>query len=137
MNLIKEAENLLASLQLKACSVSSITENGYPRIVIMIPVKTEGIKTFYFSTGTSSNKVKHYKNEPKAGVTFWNNGDSVSLIGEMSIIKDKPTKDSLWQDWLAKHFPNGGKNDPEYCIIKFEATEGTIYVKDAFDTVKI
>lgn len=135
MNLVKEAEGLLKKC--KVCTVASVSENGYPRICVLVPIKTDGIKTFYFSTGTNSTKVKHFLKNPKAGVTFYDGGDSATLTGEMSVVQDKTLKDSLWQDWLAKHFPNGGKEDPQYAIIKFVADEGTIYVGGHFDTVKI
>ena len=135
MDLIKEAEIFLEKCN--ALTVSSITEKGYPRICVLIKLKAQGIKTIYFSTGTSSNKIAHYKSNSKAGVTFFNDNDSVTLIGNMMVIEDKKTKDELWQAWLLKHFPNGGKDDPEYAIIKFEANEATIYIKEHFETIKI
>lgn len=133
--LIKKAEKLLGGCP--TCSVSSITENGYPRICVLMNIKNEGVKTLYFSTGTSSNKVRHYKKNPKAGVTFYSGGDSVTLTGNMAVLNDKKEKDALWQDWMAKHFPKGGKDDPEYAVIKFTAEEATIYIDEEFKTVRI
>jgi len=132
LNLVKQAETILNSC--KFCSVSSIDENGYPRICILGLIKNEGIKSFYFSTGTSSRKTKNYIKNPKAGVTFYKDGDSITLTGIMKIIKDKKIKNELWQDWFIEHFPNGGKDDPEYAIIKFESNKGTFWINNIFET---
>ena len=37
-NLIKKAENLLT--QCKVCTVASVSEKGYPRICVLMPLKT-------------------------------------------------------------------------------------------------
>jgi general stress protein 26 len=59
------------------------------------------------------------------------------LTGNIEIVTDKTLKNSLWMDMLTKHFPNGGKDDPEYCVLKFTTTEATIYINEHFGTVKI
>ncbi|MCL2675756.1 MAG: pyridoxamine 5'-phosphate oxidase family protein [Firmicutes bacterium] len=135
MDLIKEAEELLGKCM--ELAVSSITEDGYPRICVLVKVRAEGCKTIYFATGTSSKKVAHYKANPKAGVTFYNQFDSVAMLGKMSVLTDKAEKDSFWQDWMAPHFPDGGKDDPEFAVICFNAEEATIYIKHHFETVKL
>ena len=135
MDLIKETEKFLEKCD--AFAVSSVTEEGYPRICVLIKLKALGCKTIYFSTSTSSKKIAHYKNNSKAGVTFFDKHDSVTLIGKMTIINDKVEKDALWQDWMTRHYPNGGKNDPEYGIIRFDAVEATIYINGHFETVKL
>jgi general stress protein 26 len=134
-NLIKSAKKLLVDGT--TCAVSSITENGHPRVCFLIAIKNDGIKTVYFATGTSSKKAKHYKQNPKAGVSFYKGNDSVTLVGSMEILSDKQEKNALWQDWMAQHFPNGGKDDPEYTVIKFTAVEGTFWIDGNFDTLKV
>lgn len=60
------------------------------------------------------------------------------LTGTMKIVADKKVKDELWEEWsdfLSNHM--GGANDPEYAVIKFVATEATIYVGGEFDTVRL
>ncbi|MPN45204.1 hypothetical protein SDC9_192771 [bioreactor metagenome] len=126
-------------LQEKAnvCSVASVTEEGYPRICVLKPIGSQGIKMIYFSTGSSSKKIGQYKENGKAGVTFFHGGDSVTLLGEMTIVKDKETKDCTYQNWMDKHFADGGKNDLEYAVLKFVANEATIYIDGAFETYSI
>ena len=134
-SLIEKAEDLLSRCNL--CSVASVSEKGYPRICILAPLQTKGIREFWFSTGASGTKVRHFRKNPKAGVTYFLGGDSVTLTGRMEIVNDKPGKDGLWTDFLAKHFPNGGKDDPEYCILHFVAEEATIYVDGDFLTLPV
>lgn len=120
--------------------MASVSEKGYPRICVLMPLKTVGVKEFWFSTGASGTKVRHFKNNGKAGVTFYSGGDSVTLTGEMEIVSDKSVKDGLWEKWskfLEKNFSNGGKDDPEYCVIRFTANEGTIYIDGEFETVEV
>lgn len=137
-NLIKKAENLLA--QCRVCSVASVSEKGYPRICVLMPLQTAGIKELWFSTSASGTKVRHFTHNKKSGVTFYSGGDSVTLTGEMEIVNDKSVKDRLWEKHgtvLEKHFSNGGKNDPEYCVIRFIARKTTIYIGGEFDTFEI
>lgn len=132
---LKNAEKLLS--ECKVCTVASVSEKGYPRICVLMPLKTESIKEFWFSTGASGTKISHFKNNDKAGVTFYSGGDSVTLLGNMEIVTDKSVKHELrekWGSFLERHFPNGGENDPEYCIIHFIANETTTYIDGKTET---
>lgn len=136
--LLRLAEELLE--QCNVCTVASVSEQGYPRICVLAPLKHNGIKEFWFSTGANGTKVRHFKNNEKAGVTFYHGGDSVTITGKMEIETDRTVKDALWEEWidfLGKHFPNGGKDDPNYCILHFTAKETTVYVGGSFETFEI
>lgn len=134
-DLIKKADQMANDC--KVCSVASVNEKGYPRICYLSPLRNQGIKEFWFSTGISSTKVQHFKINPKASVSIQRDGDSITLIGKMEIVSDPAIKDELWQKWLEKHFPNGGKDDPDYCVVHFFSDEGTIYINDQFETGQI
>lgn len=136
--LIKKAEELLT--QCKVCTVASVSEKGYPRICVLMPLETKGIKEFWFSTGANGTKVRHFERNGKSGVTFYDGGDSVTLTGDMEIVTDKAVKDGLFDkrsDFLDRHFPNGGKDDPDYCVLHFTANEATVYIDGAFETFGI
>lgn len=81
--------------------------------------------------------MRHFQSNPKAGVTFYAGSDSVTLTANMEIVTDKAVKDGLWCDLLAQHFPNGGKDDPEYCILHFTASEATVYIDGDFKTLAV
>jgi general stress protein 26 len=52
--------------------ISSIDENGFPNTKAMLPPrKREGLKNIYFTTNTSSMRVKQYSANPKACVYFF------------------------------------------------------------------
>ena len=73
-----------AELLLEQCDsvvLTSIDENGFPRPVPMSKVKAEGITTIWFATGTHSEKTEHFRVNPKAGVCFQKEINSVVLTG--------------------------------------------------------
>ncbi len=51
--------------------ISSVGNDGFPYTKAMLPPrKREGIKTFYFTTNTSSMRVSHYRKNNKACIYF-------------------------------------------------------------------
>lgn len=123
-----------AELLLEQCDsvvLTSIDENGFPRPVPMSKVKAEGITTIWFATGTHSEKMEHFRVNPKAGVCFQKEINSVVLTGYVEIVTDEAEKKALWQDWFIEHFP-GGVNDPTYCILKFTTKRVTYWLDFQF-----
>lgn len=77
--------------------------------------------TLFFATYTSSNKVKHYQNNPKACVYFFQKGKNfqgLMITGLMEIVDDIKIKEKLWTNFYYKFYKKG-INDPQYCILKF------------------
>ena len=112
----RKAELLLE--QCESVVLTSIDENGFPRPVPMSKVKAE-------------EKTEHFRVNPKAGVCFQKEINSVVLTGYIEIITDEAEKKALWQDWFIEHFP-GGVNDPTYCILKFTAKRVTYWLDFQF-----
>lgn len=56
----------------------------------------DGIRQFYFSTNTSSMRVKQYMNNPNACIYFYHKGlfkyVGVMLKGKMEVLTDQETK---------------------------------------------
>ena len=49
--------------------ISSIDGDGFPNVKAMLkPRKREGLKEFYFSTNTSSARVKQFRDNPNASI---------------------------------------------------------------------
>lgn len=126
----QKAERLLERCEFLA--LSSVTKEGYPRSCTMAKMKAEGYDTIWFSTGTGSMKTGEFAGNPKAGVCYWHEGDSVTLMGDVEIVHDMETKQSLWSDWLYDHFPKGVE-DPEYTILKFTTREAVIWIDFKFE----
>ena len=111
--------------------LASINQEGYPRPVPMSMVKAEGISTVWMSTGNDSWKTIDFRNNPKGGLCFYAQGDSVCMTGDVEVITDADIKQELWQDWFINHFP-GGPTDPNYVILKFEANHATYWIEGKF-----
>lgn len=130
--IIEEASQLLE--QCGEITVSSVTKDGYPRPCVVAKLKAEGIEEIYFSTGTSSRKTAQLRENPKAGLSFYNGGDSITLLGTVEIIEDQAQRNAAWKPWMETHFP-GGPGDPEFCLMKFVTREMTFFLKEKFGTI--
>jgi general stress protein 26 len=57
------------------------------------PRKRTGLREFYFSTNTSSMRVKQFRNNPKASIYFYHKGlfkyVGVMLVGTMEVLTDQ------------------------------------------------
>lgn len=133
MEIVKKAEKLL--LDCGEFTLASISETGYPRICVLSKIKSDGLKKVWCATGLSGTKVRHFAANPRAGVCFWRDGDSVTLLGEVAVKTDRETREEMWLDWFQNHFP-GGVDDPEYCVLEFTAQEATLWIGGEFVTVE-
>ena len=78
----------------KVAFICSVDEDGFPNVKAMLkPRKIEGLKHFFFSTNTSSMRVKQYRNNPNACIYFYHKGlikyTGVMLKGKMEVLPDK------------------------------------------------
>lgn len=115
----------------KVSFIGSVDENGYPNMKAMLkPRKMNGLKEFYFSTNTSSLRVKQFQNNPNASIYFYHKGlikyTGVMLVGKMEILTDQETKDMIWRKGDTMFYKKG-VTDPDYCILKFTAESGRYY----------
>jgi general stress protein 26 len=109
--------------------ISSVDEEGFPCTKAMLsPRVREDIKTFYFTTNTFSLRVAHYKANPKASIYFCDaeGFKGMMLRGTMEVLTDAASKEMIWCDGDEQYYP-GGMTDPNYCVLKFTATDGRFY----------
>ena len=99
----------------------------------MVKVKTEGIRTIWIATGSHSATSRDFQKNPKASVCYFSGGDSVTLLGNVTIIHDPVIRQELWQDWFIAHIPQGPA-DTEYCILQFDAHQATCWIDQCFET---
>ena len=86
----------------KIALICSVDEEGFPNVKAMLkPRKIDGVKRFYFSTNTSSMRVKQYRNNPNACIYFYYKGliryIGVMLKGKMEVLTDQETKELIWR----------------------------------------
>ena len=123
---LKKALELVAS-----CSIAMLGSNsasGYPNIKAMLKMETEGIKTVWFSTNTSSKKVSQLKENPRACVYFHNeqNFKGLLLVGEVEILTDIESRRRLWKNGCEIYYPLG-VTDPDYTVLRFTAQWANYY----------
>ena len=109
--------------------ISSVDEKGFPNTKAMLPPrKREGIKLLYFTTNTSSMRVRQYADNPKACVYFFDKKyfKGIMLKGSVEILQDSKTKEMIWHEGDEMYYPKG-VTDPDYCVLKFTAENGRYY----------
>ncbi|ADY55602.1 pyridoxamine 5'-phosphate oxidase-related FMN-binding protein [Syntrophobotulus glycolicus DSM 8271] len=109
--------------------ISSIDVEGFPYTKAMLsPRKREGIKTFYFTTNTSSMRVAQYRENPKACIYFCDKRffRGAMLKGFMEVLEDIESKEMIWQEGDTMYYHKGA-TDPDYCVLKFTAQSGRYY----------
>lgn len=124
----------------KTAFMGSVDEQGYPVIRAMLaPRKIDG-NDIYFSTNTSSSKVKQFTANKKACVYFYKRGrfkyQGLAIIGEMQICTDQATKDMIWKfgDSL---FYKQGVTDPDYCVLKFTCKSAEYYCDFKIEKIEL
>ena len=126
-NIYQTASELIDSQ--KTAFISSVDDDGFPNMKAMLaPRNREGIKTFYFTTNTSSIRVAQYRKNPKACVYFCNQGifRGVMFKGNVDILEDIFHKTMIWRDGDTLYYPQG-VTDPYYCVLRFTAASGRYF----------
>ena len=109
--------------------IAYIDGEGYPITKAMLkPRDRKDIKEFWFTTTTSSNKVKFFRENPKASIYFVDKRffRGVSLIGTVEVLEDQESKRQIWLEGDTMYYPLG-VDDPDYCVLKFTAIKGRYY----------
>ncbi len=115
----------------KISFICSVDKAGFPAVKAMLrPRQRFGLREFYFSTNTSSMRVRHFQNDPKASIYFYRKGllkyTGVLLTGTMEVLTDQDTKNRIWKKGDTLYY-KGGVTDPDYCILRFTAQKGRYY----------
>ena len=126
---MKEIEQFIS--RQKVSFICSVDEDGFPNVKAMLmPRKRNGLKEFWFSTNTSSMRVRQYQENPRASIYFYHKGliryEGVMLKGTMEVLTDRETREMIWRKGDTV-FYRKGVNDPDYCVLKFTAETGRHY----------
>lgn len=126
---MKEIERFIS--RQKVSFVCSVDQDGFPNVKAMLrPRKRNGLREFWFSTNTSSLRVRQYQENSRASIYFYNKGliryEGVMLKGTMEVLTDRETKEMIWRKGDSV-FYRKGVTDPDYCVLKFTAETGRYY----------
>lgn len=129
--MMKDSEQTIGNLVDKSSTafISYVDKEGFPVTKAMLkPRERQGIKVFWFSTNTSSNKMKFFRENPKASIYFMDRRffRGVSLIGTVEVLETSEAKERIWQEGDTMYY-KGGVTDPDYCVLKFTAIKGRYY----------
>lgn len=128
---MKDKEKTIGNLidKSKLSIISYISEDGFPVSKAMLaPRERNGIREFWFSTNTSSNKVKAFRDNPKASIYFVDRRffRGISLSGTMEVLETAEAKERIWRTGDTMYY-HEGVTDPDYCVLRFTATKGRYY----------
>ena len=113
----------------KVVYLSYIDSRGFPTTRAMLaPREREGIRVFWFSTNTSSQKVAAFRKNPKGSIYFVDRlfFRGASLSGTVEVLEDPESKERLWRRGDTMYYAQG-VTDPDYCVLKFTAETGRYY----------
>ena len=109
--------------------IASIDEDGFPNMkAMLVPRIRQDIKTFYFTTNTSSMRVRQYLKNDKASIYFYDKRffRGVMLVGNMDVFTDKDSKELIWREGDEMYYPKG-VTDEDYAVLRFTAFKGRYY----------
>ncbi len=125
----KEIERFIS--RQKVSFICSVDNDGFPNVKAMLmPRMRNGLKEFWFSTNTSSMRVRQYRENPRASIYFYHKGliryEGVMLKGTMEVLTDQESKNMIWRKGDTVFYKKG-VTDPDYCVLKFTAETGRHY----------
>lgn len=110
--------------------LSTLSEEGYPRPSAVDIIARHDIRELWMTTHSSSAKAGNIRRDPRTGLCFVHEADSVSLTGTAGIISDKENLERFWEDRMLRYFPLG-LDDPEYCLIRFRPDHASFWIDGA------
>lgn len=125
-NLNKIIEDLVDRQEV--CFLSFIDGFGFPTTRAMLnPRKRQGIKEFYLTTNSKSQKAQSLLQNPKAGLYFYDRPTyrGVAFAGTVEVLHDQAIKDEVWRDMDTIFYESN--TDPDYCVLKFTAVSARYY----------
>lgn len=124
----------------KTAFIASVDEQGFPVIRAMLAPRKIENNEMYFSTNTSSNKIRQYTANNKACVYFYKRGrfkyQGVAITGEMEVCTDQNTKDMIWHFGDTMYYKKG-VTDPDYCVLKFKGRSAEYYCDFKVETIDL
>lgn len=126
----------------EAAYVSTIGPDGYPQIRAMFNLRRKeqfpGLAglfddhkddfSVYFTTNTSSPKIKHIIENPKAAVYYCKATEfrGLMLSGKIEIVTDRSEKGRVWQKGWELYYP-GGVHDPDHTVLRLRPVTAKYY----------
>ncbi|MCD8182807.1 MAG: pyridoxamine 5'-phosphate oxidase family protein [Bacteroides sp.] len=128
---MKDVETTIGKLidKQRTAFIGSIDAEGFPNMKAMLkPRKRVGLRTFYFTTNTSSMRVSQFLKDNRSCIYFCDSRffRGVMLKGTMEVMTDSEHKEMIWEEGDTMYYKEG-VTDPDYCVLKFTVITGRYY----------
>jgi len=138
-NAIAKAEEIIKSKTAEVnrgvgVTLSLLDHEGYPTTSTLSIAKADGIRQITFAGTLDSNKAKRAKENRRASVCIFDDDYeggayyNITLVGDIEVVTDLELKKETWYQGLEEYFPNGGLDDPNYCVLKFTTKRYNLWV---------
>ena len=108
-------------------TLSTIDEQGFPRPVAIDVIQHDGIREIWMTTYRNSAKAMHIFSNPKAGISFVREADSISLTETAEVITEKDMLRPYWKDSFIHYYPDA-VDDENHCLIRFSAKTAKLWI---------
>ena len=115
-------------------TLSLLDSEGYPTTSTLSISNADGIRQITFAAQLDSNKAKRAKEDSRASICIFDDDYeagsyyNITLVGDIEIVTDAETKKETWYPGLEEHYPNGGLDDPNYCVLRFNTKRYNLWV---------
>jgi len=115
-------------------TLSLLDNEGYPTTSTLSISKADGIRQITFAGTLDSNKAKRAKKDSRASICIFDDDYesgayyNITLVGDIEVVTDDETKKETWYPGLEEYYPNGGIDDPNYCVLKFTTKRYNLWV---------
>jgi general stress protein 26 len=90
----------------------------------MIKIASQGLNEVWFSTNTSSARVRQFEQDGRACVYFVDTEayEGLALTGTVTVRQDIEARRRCWFEGAERYYPLG-LTDPDYCVLQFIAQQ--------------
>ncbi len=107
-------------------TLNTVDAEGYPQARVVanfhkgnkFPLQRDGQTALYFVTSKKSNKVRQFRNNPKASAYYLDlpSGTSALYTGVIEEMKDPTLAKTLWADWMKALYQT--PDNPDLLVIR-------------------
>lgn len=112
-----------------------LRNSGYTR---PMTAQVDDQKRIFFFASRTEELVKNLGQSDEASAAYSSKGHDffASISGRLVIDTDRQKVDELWNPMVATWYGDGGKEDPDLVLLRFDATKADVWKADAGSMLK-
>ena len=103
-------------------STLSTVEDGKTWARVLVHARVDDDFTVWYSTSSLSNKIRQIRKNNKVCISMYQGKREIRIFGKAELFENPETKREMWKDEMKDYF-KGGKDDPDYMVIKVTPEE--------------